>query len=96
MPAEWEKHERTWMAWPSAPYTLGEGEIEAEAARTTWANVANAIVPFEPVSVLCNSSDLEMARAYLDARVEIIEAELDDAWMRDIAPTFVRTSEGKI
>ncbi|MFM7014585.1 MAG: agmatine/peptidylarginine deiminase, partial [Actinomycetota bacterium] len=47
-------------------------------------------------SVLCNSSDLEMARAYLDARVEIIEAELDDAWMRDIAPTFVRTSEGKI
>lgn len=96
MPAEWERHERTWMAWPSAPYTLGETAAAAEAARTTWASVANAIVPFEPVSVLCNSADLELARAYLDSRVEIIEAELDDAWMRDIAPTFVRNSHGKI
>ncbi len=24
MPAEWEPHERTWMAWPCAAYALGD------------------------------------------------------------------------
>ena len=33
MPAEWEPHERTWMAWPSAGYTLGEDPAAADEAR---------------------------------------------------------------
>ena len=33
MPAEWAPHERTWMAWPSAGYTLGDTEEEADEAR---------------------------------------------------------------
>ena len=37
MPAEWAPHERTWMAWPSAGYTLGDTEDEADEARSTWA-----------------------------------------------------------
>jgi len=31
MPAEWEAHERTWMAWPPANYLLGQSDAEAEA-----------------------------------------------------------------
>ena len=46
MPAEWEPHERTWMAWPSGSYTLGETTAEADEARECWASVANAVVRF--------------------------------------------------
>ena len=96
MPAEWAKHERTWMAWPSSGYTLGETEADAMEARETWGAVANAIVRFEPVSMLCESDDLEIARAFLDTGVELIPAELNDAWMRDIGPTFVKDSAGNL
>ena len=96
MPPEWERHSRTWMAWPSAAYTLGETKADREAARTTWANVANAVARFEPVSVLVATEALEIARAYLHPAIEIIEAEIDDAWMRDSGPTFVKNSSGEL
>jgi agmatine deiminase len=96
MPAEWEKHERTWMAWPSGSYTLGETDADADEARGCWASVANAVVRFEPVTVIVNPGDEAVARAWLDERVEILSAPLDDAWMRDIGPTFVRQSDGSL
>jgi agmatine deiminase len=96
MPAEWEPHTRTWMAWPSSGYTLGESDEEAMEARSTWAAVANAVAKFEPVSMLCEEQDLEIARAFLLSEIELIPAELNDAWMRDIGPSFVKDSAGKI
>ena len=96
MPAEWQPHKRTWMAWPSSGYTLGETEDEHLEARSTWAAVANAIGRFEPVSMLCEAEDLELARVFLDESVELIAAELNDAWMRDIGPTFVKSATGEL
>ena len=96
MPAEWVEHERTWMAWPSAGYTLGETEVDAKAAYTVWSNVANAVVNFEPVTMLANSRDIETARRYLDPRIEIVEFELNDGWMRDIGPTFVKDANDNL
>jgi agmatine deiminase len=84
------------MAWPSSGYTLGDSEKDAMEARETWAAVANAVVRFEPVSMLCESEDVELARAFLDPAVEVTAAELNDAWMRDIGPTFVKDSAGKL
>lgn len=96
MPAEWAHHERTWMAWPSAGYTLGETEADHQEARLAWAAVANAIARFEPVSMLCVADDLELAKQFLDPRISLIEAELNDAWMRDIGPTFVKSDTGQL
>lgn len=96
MPAEWVEHERTWMAWPSSGYTLGETTQDWQEARATWAAVANAVIEFEPVSMLCEPKDFEVARTFLDPRVELVEAELDDAWMRDIGPTFVKNPAGEL
>ena len=96
MPAEWQPHSRTWMAWPSSGYTLGSSEQEHLEARSTWASVANAIARFEPVSMLCEAEDLELARVFLDQSVELIAAELNDAWMRDIGPTFVKLATGEL
>ena len=96
MPAEWEKHERTWMSWPPNNYLLGESDGEAELTRTTWASVANAIVKFEPVTVLATSDQIELARNYLHPSIEIVEAELNDAWLRDNGPTFAKSENGKL
>lgn len=93
-PAEWEKHDRTWMAWPSSGYTLGETDAEADEARGAWAAVANAIVKHEAVSMVVDSVAADIAREWLDPKVDIVVAPLDDAWMRDIGPTFVKKLDG--
>jgi agmatine deiminase len=96
MPPEWAPHERTWMAWPSSGYTLGDSDSEADEARRAWASVANAIVRFEPVTMVVHPSDVEVARGFLDPAVEVVTAGLDDAWMRDIGPTFVVGDDGAL
>ena len=95
MPAEWQPHERTWMAWPQADYTLGETHQDAAAAYTAWANVANAIVEFEPVTMLVGAQYESIAREYLSPKVSILLTDLNDGWMRDIGPTFVKNPTGE-
>lgn len=96
MPAEWAEHERTWMAWPSSGYTLGETDELADEARRCWAEVANTIVRFEPVTMLVDPSAVEDAHHWLDAAVELLVTPLDDAWMRDIGPSFVQKADGSL
>ncbi|MEO5743444.1 MAG: agmatine deiminase family protein [Terracoccus sp.] len=89
MPAETELHECTWMAWPTTGYTLGDTTEEADQARATWAAVAGAVAQFEPVRMVVSPGDLAVARSWLGSGIELVPAALDDAWMRDIGPTFV-------
>lgn len=89
MPSETAPQDRVWMAFPTGGYTLGDTDEEAHAARSTWAAVANAILEFEPVTMVVPPDDVETAARYLDPRVEVITADLNDAWMRDIGPSFV-------
>jgi agmatine deiminase len=96
MPPEWAPHERTWMAWPSAEYTLGDAPGEAELARGTWAAVARAVAAFEPVTMVVDPGSVDDAARHLDATVRIVHAPLDDAWMRDIGPTFVHDEAGSL
>ncbi|MFD4587663.1 agmatine/peptidylarginine deiminase [Streptomyces sp. NPDC058434] len=93
MPPEWAPHERTWMAWPGPnPTFTDDGELAG--ARAAWAEVARAVRRFEPVTMVVGPGQTEGARELLGADVEIVERELDDAWMRDIGPTFVTDGEG--
>ena len=94
MPSETDRHECTWMAWPSQGYTLGDTPDEVATARRTWAAVANAVVEFEPVRMVVVPGDVAVAREHLHPDVELVPASLDDAWMRDIGPTFVRSADG--
>ncbi|WP_300680870.1 agmatine/peptidylarginine deiminase [Nocardioides sp.] len=96
MPPEWAPQDRIWMAFPAPGYSLGDTAAEAAEARTAWAAVANAAVRFEPVTVVVDPSERIAARALLDDDVEIITAPLNDAWMRDIGPTFVHAEDGSV
>jgi agmatine deiminase len=96
MPSETDPHERTWMAWPSSGYTLGDTPADADTARRTWAAVAHAVADFEPVTMVVDPSDAAVARRHLSTDVDVLEAPLDDAWMRDIGPTFVVSADGHL
>jgi agmatine deiminase len=96
MPAETAPQDRVWMAYPSAGYSLGDTEAEHHEARTTWAAVAHAIAEFEPVSLLVDPGELTAAKRYVSQDIEIVEAPLNDAWMRDIGPTFVHAEDGSV
>ncbi|MEA5456014.1 agmatine deiminase family protein [Sinomonas sp. JGH33] len=96
MPAETDPHERLWMAWPSGGYTLGDTDQEAHEARAAWAAVARAAVRYEPVTMVVRPEDRGIAAAYLDSRVGVVEAALDDAWMRDMGPSFVTDDGGRL
>lgn len=96
MPAEGAPQDRVWMAFPCEGYSLGATEQQRHEARATWAAVAHAIARFEPVTVLVDPPQLAAARRYLSREVEIVEAPLNDAWMRDIGPTFVHAADGSV
>ncbi|KXO98301.1 agmatine deiminase family protein [Tsukamurella pseudospumae] len=96
MPSETAPQTRTWMAYPSAGYSLGDTASEQESARATWAAVANAIVDFQPVTVVVDPDERQAALRHLAGAVDVVEAPLNDAWMRDIGPTFVVDEAGRL
>lgn len=96
MPIEGQPQERIWLAWPTADYTLGDTEAEVESARTTWAAVANAASEFESVTVVVNPGDEAIAARYLSGQIDRLVAPLNDAWMRDIGPSFVIGDDGTL
>lgn len=89
MPAETAPHDRIWMAFPREGEVMGDSSAAREATYDAWTAVAHAILPFEPVTMVVDPSERERARRMLSADIEIVEAPLNDFWMRDFGPTFV-------
>ncbi len=92
MPAEWAPHERTLMAWPCRHELWGR---TLEAAKADYAEVANAIAAFEPVTLVARPEDVDEARARVDGRVEVLAQAIDDSWLRDNGPVFVTDGDGR-
>ena len=89
MPEEGEPHARTWMAFVADQRVWGRDL--APRVRRDLATIATTIARFEPVSMLVRAEDVEQARSLVgSANVELVTAELDDLWMRDTGPVFVR------
>ena len=85
MPAEWEPHSCCWMAWAVHP----EWSTWADKVKSELGTVICTVAEFEAVRLLTPARELAEARARFSCgNVEVIEAPVDDIWMRDIAPTF--------
>jgi agmatine deiminase len=95
MPAETAPQERVWMAFPPSTSYLTEAPDVEASARTAWSAVAHAVTEFEPVTMVVDPADTAVARTYLNSDVEIVEAPLNDSWMRDMGPTFVFDEAGR-
>ncbi|MDE3008990.1 MAG: agmatine deiminase family protein [Acidobacteriota bacterium] len=97
MPAEWEPHERTWLAFPPANATFGdEGSATLDVARTTWASVATTIARYEPVTLIARPGDGERAQSIVGPGVNVVEHPINDAWIRDSGPTFTVDRQGEL
>jgi agmatine deiminase len=92
MPAEYAPHAGCWMLWPERPDNWRDG---AQPAQRAFAEVAAAIARFEPVSMGVSAAQFEFARALLPPAVRLVEMSHDDAWMRDVGPTFVVNRKGE-
>jgi len=93
MPAEWHVHERCWMAWPCRRELWGD---RLEDARAAYAEVAQSIAEFEPVTMIANHEDVAAASMKCGRGVDVLPMELDDSWMRDIGPTFLLDGGGSV
>lgn len=96
MPPEWEKHQRTFIAFPHTGYTLGNTQAEQNAARQAWASVANAASEYEKVTAIVHPDDERLAAKFLSSEIEVMIEKIDDAWIRDSGPTFVKDQAGKL
>ena len=94
MPGEFEEHDGCIMIWPKRPGSWNYGAVKA---REAFKRVALAIAESETVYLLAEPDVAENARAaFSGTDVRIIEMESDDAWARDVGPTFVVNKKGEV
>src|SRR5215204_3707186 len=67
-----------------------------EEAERDYATVANAIAAFEPVVMVCDPEQQSEVRRRCGEGVEVLPLPIDDSWMRDNGPIFVRDASGRI
>lgn len=97
MPAEWEAHRGTWLAWPH-----NRNDWPGKFAPIPWvfAEVIRHVHVRERVRLIVQDSKKTAAllkRVGVDlSKVDFYRIPTDRIWMRDSAPTFVRRRDGKI
>lgn len=93
MPAEFSPHAGTVMIFPERPGSWAYG---AKDARAAFAQIAARLSRCENVWMLVNPRTAEAARQILPPAVKLVEIDTDDAWARDVAPTFVGNASGEV
>ena len=104
MPAEWEPHRATWLAWPHNAETWPD---KLSAMPPLWHRLVNVLCEYEPVHILAGAASCaEEARATLGDlpdvsihnitvhditihNITIHNIATNDCWIRDFGPTFV-------
>jgi agmatine deiminase len=97
MPAEWERHEATWIGWP---HITSDWPGKFAAIPWVYGEIARRILPGELLRILVNSERHEArARALLRrigvdlARADFFRIPTNRGWTRDFGPIFVCTQE---
>src|SRR5579862_2040423 len=100
MPAEWEPHEATWIAWPHE-----KTDWPGKFAPIPWlyGDIVRHLARVERVRILIQDADeeqrvrriLKKCHADLNA-VEFFHHKTDRSWTRDTCPLFVRNPAGEV
>ncbi len=100
MPAEWEPHAATWIAWP---HNRADWPGKFPAVPWVYAEIVRQLHRSEPVTILVNDQRGERrARAALDragvdpARLRFLQFPTDRTWVRDYGPIFVTGPDGSL
>ena len=99
LPAEWEKHEATFLAWPHNAETW-PGLLEG--VEKTYLHIIQALLPGEKVYLLakdCSAATQIQERLTREKisspNLKILTIPSDDAWVRDSGPIFVLRRDAK-
>ena len=100
MPAEWEPHEATWIAWPH-----NRDDWPGRFAPIPWvyAEIVRKLSAVERVRILVEDGALERqagrilgkAGARMEA-VEFLRIKTNRVWTRDYGPLFVKDRAGRV
>lgn len=101
MPAEWEPHQATILAWPSNPETWPEHLVEAEQA---YLDIIEALTPHEQVILItpgCEGDEMvaEAVASRTGIRkdnLRLIHIPYNDSWVRDTGPIFVKNGQERL
>jgi len=99
MPAEWESHEATWIAWP---HHEPDWPGKLEPIPWVYAEIVRVLHAFERVEILCHDDEVRAAAEHhLNAhgvrsnfRLHLVPN--DRVWLRDSAPTAVLGEDGGV
>lgn len=96
MPAEWEKHEAIWLAWPHDPTTFPDRVEKVEA---TYVQIVKHIHEGEIVNLFVKDEEMKAkaTRLFQQAGVNMEKIRFHmfdyaDVWFRDYGPTFIVNS----
>jgi agmatine deiminase len=91
MPAEWERHDATWLSWPKDPDTFPAQILpKVEAA---YVKLVEALGRDEEVRILVDDDRMKARAASMlgkEGRVRFIVLKTADVWIRDYGPTCVK------
>ncbi len=99
-PAEWERHDATWLAWPHH-----EPDWPGKFAPIpwVWAEIVRALHAHERVEIICHDDAVrENAQHCLDMHdvkpegYRLHVAPTDRVWLRDSGPTGVLNARGEV
>ena len=100
MPAEWEPHEATWMAWP---HEATDWPGKFSTVPWLYGEIVRHLSRVEKVRILVqNSAAAHKARRVLKKcgaelnAVEFFECATNRSWTRDYCPIFVKRDDGEI
>jgi agmatine deiminase len=94
MPDEGAPHAATWMAFGASAAIWG-GRL-LPVARENLATIAKAVAAYEPVKMLVRDEDYEIASRLCGPSVSLVVQTIDDVWIRDTGPVFVKDSFGQL
>lgn len=100
MPAEWTRHDATWIAWPHH-----EPDWPGKFGAIPWVygEIVRALHTHERVEILCHDEAVRSSAAEVLAasgvsvegyRLHVVPN--DRSWLRDSAPTFVWSRDGTV
>lgn len=100
MPAEWDRHEATWLAWPHNPE---DWPGKFQPIPWLYAEIVRLLAEHERVQLVVQDSKeenramslLKRAGANLE-RVSFYHWPTDRVWTRDSGPIFVRDGAGRV
>ena len=99
MPAEWERHQATWLGWPHNPTDWPD---KLDTIRWVYGEMVRKISAGELVRLLvANRGEEKLAKRYLTRagcnlkNVRFVMHPTNRGWMRDSGPIFVKRIKGQ-